>query len=285
MILWKSHQWRARVLYSLLLALGSCGPPCQGHDFWVQPQEYWVRPAVVLPVTLQVGHGQYRQRSPIPLRRIQRFEAIGPDGRRVDMREHLHPGGASEDGSLQLEQPGTYVLVLETDNRAQSHLPAIRFNDYLASEGLTPALTERQRTRRTQTDGSECYSRSAKVIMQVGTPGTRGRDPVTEPVGLPLEIVPEESPYAVPRPTALPIRVLYQGRPLAGALVKLTQLENDAAPFATHLTDAAGRAVFVIHGEGSWLLNVVWTRPLPPSSETDFETMFSSLSFGLPRQP
>ena len=123
------------------------------------------------------------------------------------------------------------------------------------------------------------------MIVQVGTPGTRGRELVTQPVGLPLEIVPEENPYAVPRPTALPIHVLYQGRPLAGALIKLTQLENDAVPLAAHLTDAAGRAVFVMPAEGSWLLNVVWTRPLPPTSETDFETVFSSLSFGLPRRP
>jgi hypothetical protein len=236
-------------------------------------------------VTLQVGHGQYRRRSPIPLRRIERFEAIGPDGKVVELRERLHPGDASEDGNLQLEQPGTYVLALATDNRAQSHLPAIRFNDYLRAEGLTPALQERERTRRMQADGSECYSRSAKVIMQVGTASTRARGPATVPVGLPLEIVPEESPYAEPRPAALPIRVLYLGHPLAEALVKLTQLEHDAVPLETRLTDRAGRAVFAMPGEGSWLLNVVWTRPLPQTSETEFETVFSSLSFGLPHQP
>jgi hypothetical protein len=30
---------------------------------------------------------------------------------------------------------------------------------------------------------------------------------------------------------------------------------------------------------GIWLLNVIWTQPLPKSRETDFETLFSSLSF------
>jgi len=34
-------------------------------------------------------------------------------------------------------------VVLETDDRAQSHLPAIRFNDYLRAEGLTAALEQR----------------------------------------------------------------------------------------------------------------------------------------------
>jgi len=32
---------------------------------------------------------------------------------------------------------------------------------------------------------------------------------------------------------------------------------------------------------GNWLLNVIWTKPLPATDEADFETIFSSLSFGL----
>jgi hypothetical protein len=31
---------------------------------------------------------------------------------------------------------------------------------------------------------------------------------------------------------------------------------------------------------GSWLLNVIWTKVSPRTEETDFETVFSSLSFG-----
>jgi retron-type reverse transcriptase len=34
--------------------------------------------------------------------------------------------------------------------------------------------------------------------------------------------------------------------------------------------------------DGIWLLNVIWTKPLPSSRDTDFETVFSSLSFGFP---
>jgi len=271
---------KATVLGALALAAASLR--AGAHDFWVEPGDYWMRPDVVTPLTLQVGHGPYRQRSPIALRRIERFEAITPSGALLDLRGRLHPGAGTQDGDLQFNEPGTYLLVLETDKRAQSHLPAIRFNDYLRAEGLTPALEVRQRTRRMEVDGSECYSRRAKVIVRVGEGGAPDTSRVTQPVGLPLEIVPEKNPYAVPRPAALPVRVLYQGRPLPGALIKLTQLEHDAAPFETHLTDGAGRAVFNMPGAGTWLLNVIWTRPLPKTSETDFETVFSSLSFGFP---
>ena len=281
-------------IHTLLAAVACWSANGAAHDFWVQPTSFRVQPDIVTPLTLQVGHGPYRQRSPISATRITRFEAIGPNGSLLDLRSRLHPGGGPEDGNFQLAEPGTYLLVLETDNKAQSHLPAIRFNDYLQAEGLTPALEQRIRTGRMDADGSESYSRRAKVLVQVGDPSSSpsatpeaaraAQQAVTRPVGLPLEIVPEQNPYGEPRPGSLAVRVLFEGRPLPRALVKLTQLEHDSAPFETQLSDAAGRAVFHMPGEGTWLLNVIWTRPLPRTSETDFETIFSSLSFGFPAQ-
>ena len=173
----------------------------------------------------------------------------------------------TEDGDFRLKNPGTYVLVLQTDDRAQTHLPSIRFNDYLKVEGLTPALEQRARLHRMDADGSERYSRCAKSIVQVGPSGAGSQDQVSKPVGLPLEIVPEANPYAVPRSATLPVRVIYAGRPLAGALVKLTDLKNDASPLEMHLTDHDGRATFTMPSSGTWLLNVIWTKALPRSDE------------------
>ena len=277
-------------LHALLLAGIGSSWNCAAHDFWVQPESFRVQPGSVTPITLQVGHGPYRQRSPISATRIARFDAIGPNGSLLDLRAWLHPGTGAEDGNFRLESPGTYLLVMETDNKAQSHLPALRFNDYLQVEGLTPALEQRIRMKRMDADGSECYSRRAKVLVQVGDDdpdaARAAQQAITQPAGLPLEIVPEQNPYSEPRPASLSVRVLFERRPLARALVKLTRLEHDSAPFATQLTDAAGRAVFHMPSEGAWLLNVIWTRPLPRTSETDFETFFSSLSFGFPaRRP
>lgn len=233
-------------------------------------------------MTLQVGHGPFRQRSPIPMHRIIRFTAIAPKGAMIDLRDRLQLGERTKDGDLQFQNPGTYVLVLQTDDRAETHLPAIRFNDYLKTEGLTPALEQRARMHRMDADGSENYSRCAKSLLQVGATSGGSQTQITKPIGLPLEIVPEKSPYAEPRSAILPVRVIYEGRPLAGALVKLTNLEHDATPFEVQLTDRAGRASFTMPNSGTWLLNVIWTKALPSSRETDFETVFSSLSFGFP---
>ena len=103
---------------------------------------------------------------------------------------------------------------------------------------------------------------------------------VTKPAGLPLEIVPEVNPYAASRTSSLPVRVIYEGRPLPQALVKLTDLDDDASPREQIRTDREGRARFTVPRSGTWLLNVIWTKALPRTEETDFETVFSSLSFG-----
>jgi len=270
-------------LARLALLLALCGTSgAVAHDFWVQPNEYWQAPNVPIPITLQVGHGPFRQRSPIPLHRIVRFAAIALRGTPLDLRGSLHLGDRQEDGSLRFAAPGTYLVFLETDNRAQSHLPALRFNDYLRAEGLTSVLAQRERTHRMDSDGSETYSRCSKSILQVGRSEARSQAQVTQAVGLPLEIVPEISPYTQPRPASFPVRVLYTGRPLPGALVKLTNLAHDSEPVESHLTDRAGRASFAMPSSGAWLLNVVWSTPLPASRETDFATVFSSLSFGFP---
>jgi len=270
--------------FALLLGLLVCSWASfiEAHDFWLQPSEYCVEPDTLDSMTLQVGHGPFRQRSPIPLRRITRFQAIAPDGMAVDLHQRLRLGQGAEDGDFRLNDPGTYVLVLQTDDGAQTHLPAIRFNAYLKVEGLTPALEQRARLQRMDADGSERYSRCAKSIVQVGQPRAGLQGQVDKPVGLPLEIVPEANPYGTKRPATFPVRVLYAGHALAGALVKLTNLANDASPFEVRLTDRDGRASFTMPNAGAWLLNVIWTKPLPRSEETDFETVFSSLSFGFP---
>ncbi|MEA1675164.1 DUF4198 domain-containing protein [Nitrospirillum sp. BR 11163] len=265
---------------SLLAMLATL--PASAHDFWVQPESFRAAPEATLPLTLQVGHGPYRQRSPLAVRRIVRFQDMAPDGAVTDLRPDLHPGGATEDGAVRLTTPGTHVLVLETDDKAQSHLPALRFNDYLVVEGLTPALELRRAAGRMDADGAENYSRRAKALVRVGDFGDGAL--ATRPQGLTLEIVPEVDPYAQPQPADLPVRVYYEGRSLAGALVKLTDLAHDAEPVETHRTDAEGRARFPMPASGDWLLNVVWTKPQPPTAETDFETVFSSLSFGFPRR-
>jgi uncharacterized GH25 family protein len=268
---------RIPLLYRCLFACGALiAAQCPAHEFWLQAQQFRPAAGETVELDLLVGHGEQRQRSPLAARRITRFAAVGPDGKAVDQRGMLQAGSARLGGAKVLAAAGSHVLWLETDTRAQSHLPADRFNDHLHIEGLTPALAERERRGQSLAEGSERYGRCAKAIIRVGQGGSGS---ATRAMGLALEIVPMVDPYT--QPDMLPVQVLYRGKPLAGATIKFTDLARDEEPREVRRSDAQGRAAFAMPKSGRWLLHVAWSRVLRRGSETDFETIFSSLSFGL----
>lgn len=258
------------------LALILSATPAIAHDFWLQPRRFQVEPGAPLPATLQVGHGALRQR----WGNASRIVMLGDffNGSRRDRRGDLRSGGPA-DIVTSFSSPGLHVLALQS-SYAFSELPSIRFNDYAKVEGLVLPLAARQRTGASGKVGREKYSRRAKALIQVGPPTPANQAMATRPIGLKLEIVPDRNPYALGRSRMLPLHVLYNGRRLANATVKLTSLEFDSRPIATTVTDRQGRANFRIPAVGDWLLNVIWSEPVNGDSRADFDTTFSSLTFG-----
>lgn len=251
----------ARLLLSLCLCLCIC-MSARAHDFWVNPDSFVVSVGASTALSMQVGHGDARRTSPIPSRRIKRFAAWTPAGEVIDLRS---------DGRLAPSEPGLHLLALETDADALSHLPPDRFAAYVAEEGLWPAAARGR-------DAIERYRRVAKALIQAGAPGEGSQDLATKRLGLPLEIVLTTPPSDGDTLTA---QVIFQGRPLARALVKLTDLDHDAQPVAAQVTDGEGIVRLPRPPPGHWLLNVVWTTPLDGDGGIDFDTIFSSLSFGI----
>jgi hypothetical protein len=200
------------------------------------------------------------------------------NGQRRDRRAQLRDSGPA-DFVTRFSEPGLHILGLQT-SYAYSELPASRFNDYAREEGLLPVLAHRKQASALNTPGRERYSRRAKALIQVGPHGPRGQTLATRPIGLKLEIVPDRNPYALDASRTLPLHVLYNGKRLPNATIKLTRLEADDRPAATAVTDKSGRAKFRIPPEGNWLLNVVWAEPVRGVSKVDYDTTFSSLTFG-----
>jgi uncharacterized GH25 family protein len=248
------------------------------HDFWIQPARFSVKPGGAVPVTMLIGHGNARERWPGDTSRILRLAMLGPGGI-SDLKPQFRAAAGPIDLAPRLGTPGVHVVFMRT-NHARSELPAQRFASYAKDEGLTPILTQRQRNGITSRPGRELYSRRAKALLRVGAGGPRPDPVATRYIGLSLEIVPERDPYALGQDRLLPVHVVFEGRRLPGALVKLTDLRNDEKPVATAITDSRGRAAFRIPQTGQWLVNVVWSKPLKGHVWADFETTFSSLTFG-----
>lgn len=253
-------------------------PPAVAHDFWLQPRRFTLAQPATVPVLIYVGHGAARSRWGVGPDRVVLFRSIGPDGV-IDRVPALTLDGPSDDAFVPLSKPGGYMLAFQSRDTA-SDLPYLRFNDYIAVEGLTLVQAARKRTRTERSEGHEMYSRRAKAIIQVGPVDAAAIARIIKPVGLSLEIVPERHPLALKPNEALPLRILFNGKPLPGALVKLNNLGADEKPLAVQRSAADGRVRFAVPRKGAWQVNVVWSVPTNGKGEADFQTTFSSLTFG-----
>jgi Domain of unknown function (DUF4198) len=268
-------------MQSRLIGLFACllaTTPVFAHDFWLQPERFIMPAPGAMPMFVYVGHGAARERWGVGIDRVVQFKSSGPDGL-IDRKPNLTLGAPQIDAVVPFARRGSYVLAFQSLASA-SDLPFLRFNDYVMTEGLTPIASHRERTGTQKSNGRELYSRRAKAIVQIGPVDSEGAARVTRPIGLSLEIVPERHPLLLKPGEKLPVRVLFNRRPLEGALVKLTDLDADAVAVAIMKTDAAGRASFMIPHKGSWQFNIIWSEVISGNPAADYVTTFSSLTFG-----
>ena len=250
------------------------------HEFWLEPARFWTAPGAPAPATLRVGIGGDRERWGVGPAGVTRLTVHDGQGVR-DVRGQLRPPGGAADAVLSFPKAGLQVVAMES-RPAFSVLPAQRFEAYLADEGLQAALAWRAAKGLSDRPGRETYSRRTKALVQVGAATSADDAAATAVLGLTLEIVPEANPYRLAPGARLPVRVVYRGRPLARARVKLFSLDLAQRTLAEAVTDRDGRASFTVPPRGDWLLTTVWTRPVT-APQADFETIFSSLTFGYAR--
>ncbi len=262
-------------LACLLLALGLSGTS-DAHDFWIEPSTYRPGLGARIDLVLRVGEGFAGEVVPRDERRLVRFDAWNAA---AGLQPVLGLDGRSPAGHLRMEQAGVWVLGYRSHPNALT-LEAAAFERYLVEEGLEHVVAERKARGESSKPGREIYARCAKALVVA-----RGEQPLDAAqsggfdrlLGFPLEIVPEENP-ALRRPgDPLNVRVLWQDRPLAGALLGLQSRPPVAARQVR--TDREGRAVFALSQAGPHLLHVVHMVRAPQGSDHDWESQWASLTF------
>jgi uncharacterized GH25 family protein len=167
----------------------------------------------------------------------------------------------------------------------QSHpsvvdMTADKFNQYLAEEGLDAIVAERTRRQLTGSGAKDLFMRCAKALLYTSAAsGAQDR-----PLGFELELVAEKNPYETSGD--VPIRLTFQNRPLAGALVvAINRLRPDDR--VTARTDAAGRVRFHFAPGGLWLVKAVHMVAAADRTQADWASYWASLTFeaGAPRVP
>lgn len=262
---------------SLLLACLLLLPTAsRAHDYWLEPETF--TPAIRKPVALHlhVGDGFISESE----RNYQR---------KVTLRfQHVFASGSSDlageedrkpQARLVLDMPGTHVVRLDRDSRL-IRLEAKKFNDYLKEEGLEGILAERKRLGESDRAGRERYWRCLKLVLRAGG---KGDDTATKTLGQKLEILPLSDPTSLKTKESLRVRILFDGKPLAGAQVaRHHRGKNDKITTRTARTSDKGEAAFLLDEGGVYLVRLVHMRRATKDENADWESFWGALTFAVP---
>lgn len=254
--------------------------PVSAHDYWIEASNFRLNPGDRVLFYLRVGN-QFNGETPaFSAEWVRRF--------RMDdaTRKHpIQPLPRDPSGMARVQESGLQVVSFE-NTATYLELPAERFNLYLKTEGLESILMAREEAGTSEQLGKELYSRCAKALLWAGGNGALPVDAelLKKPVGLTLEIVPEQNPYQMTAPAPMAVQLLYQGQPVAGVTVMAL---NKSAPNEVQRIQSGpdGRVEFDLHRSGLWLVKAVHMFPAAASAKEDWRSYWASLTFELPVGP
>jgi hypothetical protein len=235
--------------------------PLIAHDMWIEPTKFLPETGEIVGVKLRVGQDLMGDLLPRDPTLINQFVVEDASGR----KPIIGRDGASPAGFLRVDAPGLRVIGYRS-NASSVEQTAEKFNQYLKEEGLDGIAALKSGTK-----AKELFSRCAKSLLLTGPPDAAQGD---RRLGFTLELVAEKNPYALGAGEELPVRLTYENRPLAGALVvamnRLNPLEKQSAR-----TGADGRVRFKLRSGGMWLIKSVHMVP----SSAEWISYWASLTF------
>ena len=261
-----------RRLGLLAVAAIALGPATlRAHDMWIEPATFSPDNGEIVGVRLRVGQDFLGDPLPRNPALINQFIVDDAEGRKPVVGR----SGADPAGFVRVATPGLLVIGYHS-NPSVIELAADTFNQYVKEEGLDAVAA--LRAHRGQTGAArEIFSRCAKSLVLSGPPTKTQGD---RPLGFTLELVAERNPYAMAAGQDLPVRLTYQSRPLAGALVVAMNRANPSEKL-TARSDKDGRVRFRLPRSGVWLIKAVHMIEAPAGANADWASYWASLTFEL----
>lgn len=254
------------------------------HVFWLQPSTFTPRAGELVKLQLRVGDVFPGDSLPRDEQRIVKFDLFAPGD------DAAHPivgrDGRDPAGLVKIANAGTYVLAYQSKPSPVT-LPAEKFEAYLKEKGLEKIIEARARAGETDQPAREVFSRCAKAIVRVAgeasATGTAGDstspkkpDNATRSTGLRFEILPLADPTTLKVGEALPMRLNFEGKPLANALVEARSPVADTTVVRVR-TNEKGEATLTLTTPGMWVIDSVEMVRASRELEADWESVWASL--------
>lgn len=257
-------------LIPLLALLAGCA---SAHDMWIEPASFQAAAGQLVPLRLRVGQDLLGDPLPRDPSLIRQFVVEDAAGRRPV------PGrtGGDPAGLVAATQPGVMVVGYRS-HRSPVEQEAAKFAAYLREEGLE-TLPAVKAWKPAGGKVAEVFSRCAKSLIAAGSAAPDA--PADRTLGFTLELVAGKNPFGMRAGDELPVRLTYEGAPLAGSLVvAINKLHPEARVSAR--TDRNGRVSLKLGAGGMWLVKAVHMIPAAAGTNAQWESFWASLTFAVP---
>jgi hypothetical protein len=261
-----------RMWWLAVAAIGLSQTPLLAHDMWIEPTTFSPRVGEIIGVKLRVGQDLLGDPLPRDSSLIKQFVFHDVEG----LKPVIGRDGNDPAGFLRVSGPGLLVIGYRS-NPSAVELPPEKFNQYLKDEGLDEIATLRARRNQTGSSAHEAFARCAKSLVLSGPASEAHGD---RQLGFTLELLAEKNPYTIREGGELPVRLTYENRPLAGALVVAMNRANASEKLAAR-TDNDGRVRFRLSSGGMWLIKAVHMIPAPAGSNAEWASFWASITFDL----
>lgn len=246
------------------------------HEFWIQPAS--ANPAAVGNVDFTLHVGEYFVGDLVGVTTqhaasVKLFSASGTQ----DLMSRVPTGNAVGALRVSVQQPGTHVLAYDS-HPSEVVLSADKFHAYLHEEGLDQIIRQREATGSAAQPGRERFRRHAKALLKVGQSDRTS----LAATGQRFELVPQSDPFMRGEQGRLRLEVRYEGKSLAGVLVKAWHKRSGQTVVVRARSDDKGIVIFDLPYSGSWMMNAVHMVPARGVSNIDWESLWSSLTFEAP---
>jgi uncharacterized GH25 family protein len=256
----------------IVMAVAISGATLAAHDMWIEPATFSPDTGQVVGVRLSVGQDLLGDPLPRDPRLIKEFVVQDATGR----QPLVGRDGSDPAGFVRIATPGLLIIGYRS-NPSAIEQTADKFNQYLKEEGLEAIAALRAQRNQTGAKARELFSRCAKTLLVSGSPSKAQGD---RALGFTLELVAERNPYALNAGQEMPVRLIYENRPLTGALVVAMNRLHPSEKL-TARTDEAGRAHFKLHQNGMWLIKAVHMVEAPAGADADWVSYWASMTFEL----
>lgn len=259
---------------SLILGLSILLSVAFGHEFWLEPTQFFARVGESIRVQVLVGENFTGERSEGKKNRLiqyRHYTATNTD----DLSPAL-VGDSYGDVTVPLKTAGTHLISFANTPKFLTMKPD-SFLLYLEEDGLDNVIAARKKQGSTDKPSREVYQRCVKTLVQVGS---KSDDTFAKNTGMMLEIIPVKNPSNQRPGQPAEFRLLFANKPLTGALVRYWN--RDAANHVTEekqRSDAQGTVRFNLRA-GANMVSAVRMIPHDTPAEADWHSYWGSLTFG-----